>query len=76
VSSLASSTVSHFLQLQAKVKGKQTLILQEKRKKFPILYNKKNQPAQQRAHTPFQDMLPHHHTINNDKIILNVLTEL
>jgi hypothetical protein len=35
-----------------------------------------DQSAQQRAHTPFHDMLPHLHTIYNDIIILNLLTEL
>ena len=28
------------------------------------------------AHTPFHDMLPHLHTIYNDVILLNVLTEV
>ena len=32
--------------------------------------------AQQKAHTPFHDMLPHLHTIYNDVILLNVLTEV
>ena len=32
--------------------------------------------AQQKAHTPFHDMLPHLHTIYNDVIFLNVLTEV
>ena len=32
-----------------------------------------NQSAQQTAHTPFHDMLPHLHTIYNDVILLNVL---
>ena len=32
--------------------------------------------AQQTAHTPFHDMLPHLHTIYNDVILLNVLTEV
>ena len=27
------------------------------------------------AHTPFHDMLPHLHTIYNDVVLLNVLTE-
>ena len=34
------------------------------------------QSAQQSAHTPFQHMLPHLHTIYNDIILLNVLTEV
>jgi hypothetical protein len=34
------------------------------------------QTAQQTAHTPFHDMLPHLHTIYNDVILLNVLTEV
>jgi hypothetical protein len=34
------------------------------------------QTAQQTAHTPFHDMLPHIHTIYNDVILLNVLTEV
>jgi hypothetical protein len=32
--------------------------------------------AQQKANTPFHDMLPHLHTIYNDVILLNVLTEV
>jgi hypothetical protein len=32
--------------------------------------------AQQTAHTPFLDMLPHLHTIYNDVILLNGLTEV
>jgi len=32
--------------------------------------------AQQTAHTPFHNMLPHLHTLYNNIIILNVLTEL
>jgi len=28
------------------------------------------------AHTPFHDMLPHLHTIYNDVILLNILTEV
>ena len=28
------------------------------------------------SHTPFHDMLPHLHTIYNDVILLNVLTEV
>ena len=28
------------------------------------------------THTPFHDMLPHLHTIYNDVIVLNVLTEV
>jgi hypothetical protein len=32
--------------------------------------------AQQTAHTPFHDMLLHFHTIFNDVILLNVLTEV
>ena len=35
-----------------------------------------HQSAQQTAHTPFHDMLPHLHTIHNDIILLNVLTEV
>ena len=34
------------------------------------------QSAQQTAHTPFHDMLPHLHTKYNDVILLNVLTEV
>ena len=34
------------------------------------------QTAQQTAHTLFHDMLPHLHTIYNDVILLNVLTEV
>jgi len=34
------------------------------------------QSAQQTAHTPFHDMLPHLHTIYKDVILLNVLTEV
>ena len=34
------------------------------------------QSAQQTAHTPFHDMLPHLHTIYNDVILLNVLIEV
>ena len=34
------------------------------------------QTAQQTAHTPFHDMLPHLHTIYNDVILLNALTEV
>jgi len=34
------------------------------------------QYAQQTAHTPFHDMLPHLHTIYNDIILLNILTEI
>jgi len=34
------------------------------------------QSAQQTAHTPFHDMLPHLHTIYNDVILLNVLREV
>jgi len=34
------------------------------------------QTAQQTAHTPFHDMLPHIHTIYNDVILLNVITEV
>ena len=34
------------------------------------------QTIQQTAHTPFHDMLPHLHTIYNDVILLNVLTEV
>jgi hypothetical protein len=34
-----------------------------------------NQSAQQTAHTPFHDMLPHLHTIY-DVILLNFLTEV
>jgi hypothetical protein len=32
------------------------------------------QSAQQKAHTPFHDMLPHLHTLYNDIILLKVLT--
>ena len=32
--------------------------------------------AQQTAHTPFHDTLPHLHTIYNDVTLLNVLTEV
>ena len=32
--------------------------------------------AQQTAHTPLHDMLPHLHTIYNDVILLNVITEV
>jgi len=32
--------------------------------------------AQQTAHTPFHDMLPHLHTIYKDVILLNVLKEV
>ena len=35
-----------------------------------------DQSAQQTAQTPFQDMLPHLHTIYNDVILLNILTEV
>jgi hypothetical protein len=34
------------------------------------------QTAQETAHKPFHDMLPHLHTIYNDVILLNVLTEV
>ena len=34
------------------------------------------QSAQQTAHTPFHDMLPHLHTIYNEVILLNVLAEV
>ena len=34
------------------------------------------QSAQQTAHTPFHDMLPHLHTIHKDIILLNVLKEV
>jgi hypothetical protein len=34
------------------------------------------QSAQQTAHTPFHDMLPHLRTIYNDVILPNVLTEV
>ena len=34
------------------------------------------QSAQQTAHTPFHDMLPHLHTIYDNIILLNVLTEV
>jgi len=34
------------------------------------------QTAQRSAHTLFHDMLPHLHTIYNDVILLNVLTEV
>jgi len=32
--------------------------------------------VQQTAHTPFHNMLPHLHTIYDDVILLNVLTEV
>ena len=35
-----------------------------------------DQCAQQTAHTPFHDMLPHLYTIYKDVILLNVLTEV
>jgi hypothetical protein len=35
-----------------------------------------DQSAQQTAHMPFHDMLPHLHTIYDDLILLNVLTEV
>jgi hypothetical protein len=41
-----------------------------------VLFDMQTESAQQTAHTPFHDILPHHHTIYNDKIIPNVLTEL
>jgi hypothetical protein len=34
------------------------------------------QTAQQTAHRPFHDMLSHLHTIYNDVILMNVLTEV
>jgi hypothetical protein len=34
------------------------------------------QSAQETAHTPFHDMLPHLHTIYNDVILLSVLIEI
>jgi len=34
------------------------------------------QSAQQTTHTPFQDMLPHLHTIYNDVILLNIVTDV
>ena len=34
------------------------------------------QSAQQKTYTPFHDMLPHLHTIYDDVILLNVLTEV
>jgi hypothetical protein len=36
----------------------------------------RRQSGQQTAHTPFHDMLPHLHTIYNDVILLDVLTEI
>ena len=36
---------------------------------------KTDKSAQQTAHTPFHDMLPHLRTIYDDVILLNVLTE-
>ena len=46
-------------------------------KKLHFLLNlEKYQSAQQTAHTPFHDMLPHLHTIYDDVILLNVLTEV
>jgi len=35
-----------------------------------------DQYEQQTAHTQFHDMLPHLHTIYNDVILLNVITEV
>jgi hypothetical protein len=34
------------------------------------------QSAQQTARTPFRDMVPHLHTIYNDVILMNILTEV
>jgi hypothetical protein len=41
-----------------------------------VLFVVQTPSAQQTAHTPFQDMLPHLHTIYNDVMLLNVLTEV
>ena len=41
-----------------------------------VLFVVQTQSAQQTAHTPFHDMLPHLHTIYNDVILLYVLTEV
>ena len=41
-----------------------------------LLFVVQTASAQQTAHTPFHDMLPHLHTIYNDVILLNVLTEV
>jgi len=40
------------------------------------LYSYSYQSAQQTAHTPFHDMLPHLHTIYYDVILLNVLISI
>ena len=37
-----------------------------------VLFVVQTASAQQTAHTPFHDMLPHPHTIYNDVILLNV----
>ena len=41
-----------------------------------VLFVVQTASAQQTAHTPFHDMLPHLHTIYNDVILLNILTEV
>ena len=41
-----------------------------------VLFVLQTQSAQQTAHTPFHDMLPHLHTIYSGVILLNVLTEV
>jgi hypothetical protein len=41
-----------------------------------VLFVVQTASAQQTAHTPFPDMLPHLHTIYNDIILPNVLTEI
>ena len=41
-----------------------------------VLFVVQTESAQQTAHTPFHDMLLHLHTVYNDVILLNVLTEV
>ena len=41
-----------------------------------VLFDMQTESAQQTAHTPFHDMLPLPHTIYDDVILLNVLTEV
>ena len=41
-----------------------------------LIWNLDLKDGQKTAHTPFHDMLPHLHTIYNDVILLNVLTEM
>jgi hypothetical protein len=41
-----------------------------------VLFVVQTQSAQQTTHTPLHDMPPHLHTIYNDVILLNVLTEV